>query len=623
MLDRLLSQLAENNLLAAPSKVKILIQDKDTKYLGVQLKGGQASIPQQSVDIIKNLPAPRTIKECQRILGIINFFSCLIVHVRIYTFFLSKKLRKSEKFTWTEEDAQHFVDLKDAIAAATMPAFLRLTTPNLLHDCDVILYSDWSKNENSSSGICLLRYVENGKRVVMPAVCSSHVLPDTFQNHGSVLGELASFSQVLVKLERYIGNLPIVAYTDSIALVFLVQRRFSSNTALVQRLLLSIVSFHFVLRFLPGKLMNAAADQISRIKHERGKSINELLENTTDISDYDYVHMLLKPHAERETKKEWLDRQALNLELVERLERSGGLTYGQLVELFATTNVLPERKPEPINLISEEEEQLSRQETIMTLLQQSEKQTNAAEQQPLHSEATEEAPTSLQEPNVNTVAAKKDEVATRPKCQTAEKDAKGLEKTESMTKAERREQSIKKFQSLVKTVEAVESDFEGGDVGRDEEEGRVPADRQETKEVGCKHDLFDHIFIPCDTSALTEMGQRIYRQDSNFISKHPVLSISLTDPEEMIPEGVSNSHDLLDFLAERRFVAEQVNFLEEIQEPLFDNFDDVKKHLNLAQLNVIIASPKRYGCVPTETVFTILFHEKWLQLIIVNWQRIF
>lgn len=148
-----------------------------------------------------------------------------------------------------------------------------------------------------------------------------------------------------------------------------------------------------------------------------------------------------------------------------------------------------------------------------------------------------------------------------------------------------------KFQEIVKPVEAKESDFSGGDIGRDAEEGRVPADRQQTEVIDEKRDFFDHIFTPSDTSALTEIGQRVYREESSFISRHEVLSLSIVDSEEMIPEGNSSSRDLLDWLAERNFIANRINFLEEANEPLFDN---VKKHLNLAQLSVVIASQKPY-----------------------------
>ena len=53
MLKRLFSQLEANNLLAAPSKVKLLVQNQNVKYLGISLKEGTTSIPQQSVDLTK------------------------------------------------------------------------------------------------------------------------------------------------------------------------------------------------------------------------------------------------------------------------------------------------------------------------------------------------------------------------------------------------------------------------------------------------------------------------------------------------------------------------------------------------------------------------------------------
>ena len=85
--------------------------------------------------------------------------------------------------------------------------------------------------------------------------------------------------------------------------------------------------------------------------------VDELLEKTTSLDDFTYVQSLLKPNAEIESKDEFLSRQKLNMEMVQRIEACGGLTYGQIVELFSSSLVLPERKPEPINLVAEEEEQ--------------------------------------------------------------------------------------------------------------------------------------------------------------------------------------------------------------------------------------------------------------------------
>ena len=281
-LKKLFSQLEANNLLAAPSKVKILIQDQNVKYLGIALKEGTASIPQQSVDLIKSLPAPRTIKETQRILGLIQFFSSLVPHIRVHSFFLSRKLRKTEKFTWTSQDDEDFRLLKIAIGEAMMPGFLRLTTPCLLESADLLLLTDWAQSINVSSGVALLRYVENGQRHVVPAICCSHILPATFANHGSVIGELASLSACFLKLDRYLSPYPVIVYTDSISLVFLVQRRFQSATAmnnkLVQRLILALVPYHFICRWLPGRLIDACSDIFSRIRQERGMPVDELLE---------------------------------------------------------------------------------------------------------------------------------------------------------------------------------------------------------------------------------------------------------------------------------------------------------------------------------------------------------
>ena len=72
----------------------------------------------------------------------IQFFSSLIPHIRVHSFFLSRKLRKTERFSWTSQDDEDFKLLKTAVADAVMPGFLRLTTPHLLESADLILIMD-------------------------------------------------------------------------------------------------------------------------------------------------------------------------------------------------------------------------------------------------------------------------------------------------------------------------------------------------------------------------------------------------------------------------------------------------------------------------------------------------
>ena len=158
-----------------------MCQDSKHKYLGFELEKASATIPFKTKQTIMALPPPRSVKEVQRVLGLINYYTLLTNHICRFSHFMSKKLRKNEasKFKWDESDDKKYERMKQAVVNAHMSALVILLDP--MTTKKLIGLTDWSKEANVSSIIVLCSYEEDGKRVTKPALCDSRTLPESIR----------------------------------------------------------------------------------------------------------------------------------------------------------------------------------------------------------------------------------------------------------------------------------------------------------------------------------------------------------------------------------------------------------------------------------------------------------
>ena len=122
-LNRVLFCLEEGNLLVSTSKMQVLCQERPHTYLGYCFEKDVISLPLKTIQTIKELPAPKTLTEVQRLIGYTVYFSCILRHSRSYVSFLSNKTRKGVKFEWTEDDEIKFERLKSILSKIHLRGF--------------------------------------------------------------------------------------------------------------------------------------------------------------------------------------------------------------------------------------------------------------------------------------------------------------------------------------------------------------------------------------------------------------------------------------------------------------------------------------------------------------------
>ena len=122
--------LSENGLVVQRSKC--VMGKSSLEFLGYQVdSGGIAPLPSK-VESIRTVPAPTTIKELQRFLGMVNYYRRFIKRAahHLHPLFNAlkgppkkkgeKKKPKPKTLTWNEELQKSFEAIKEALAAATL-----------------------------------------------------------------------------------------------------------------------------------------------------------------------------------------------------------------------------------------------------------------------------------------------------------------------------------------------------------------------------------------------------------------------------------------------------------------------------------------------------------------------
>ena len=170
----------------------------------------------------------------------------------------------------------------------------------------------------------------------LPACCISKSLPDHLKSRGLTINELCSITVTILGCSAILYGIPFHVYTDNLALVFLMGKRFSAEVAahnpIVQRLLLSVCSFSFIVSYCPGDLQ--VADYLSRIKTELGQPVDEFLSKTSKLEDYDKVADLLRPGRDKESEDAFIK----NIKLIRKLESEMGDTRRELYSYFRSTH---------------------------------------------------------------------------------------------------------------------------------------------------------------------------------------------------------------------------------------------------------------------------------------------
>ena len=342
LLKKTLRTLRHHNLLISLSKATILSQDC-VKFMGYYHEKGGMSLLQETRSTIESIARPTNMRSAMRLLGMANYFSCLVKNLRPLCTFLSDKLRKNQPWTWNATDDESLEKLKQALLAGHVAGFRWLTGTGSGSNILLILMSDWCHETNSSCAVLLVKGTEeNGTIAIKPALYYSKHLPESFRGKSSLLGELASLVQALCAMRSVVAGRCLRCYSDSMSMVAAINRRMSakvcSDCPMAQRLMAMSLQFSFEMRFVPGE-SNTSADFLSRYEHARGKTLQTVLDSGDLYADFQAVDECMFRDITKESIEDFMKRSRKNEQLLIDLEKSIGNDDAEIRKIFSKSHV--------------------------------------------------------------------------------------------------------------------------------------------------------------------------------------------------------------------------------------------------------------------------------------------
>ena len=246
-LSQVLQCLRENRLKLKPSKCNFAAQE--VEYLGHLISKDGLKPNPSKIEVVKNYPQPKKVKNIRAFLGLCNYYRKFIKNYSLLAAPLTNLTKKDAQFQWTPQCDTSFNALKTALTTAPI---LRLPDFNK----QFILYTDASDQaisyilgqKDDSGKECVIEY---GARAIRPFERAWH----TTDKEG-----LALVTGIL-HYHTYLADREFIVYTDHRALETILKNtnlkgRLSRWSLLLQQYRMKIVH-------KPGK-HNTNADGLSR-----------------------------------------------------------------------------------------------------------------------------------------------------------------------------------------------------------------------------------------------------------------------------------------------------------------------------------------------------------------------
>ena len=228
------------------SKEKSQIGKECITYLGHVISSSGVTIGHDKVKAIKDFPTPRNKGELQSFLGIINYLGKFIPKLSPKTQILRDLLKIKNEFLWDSNHEKVFNSLKDDIIEAPVLQFFDPKKPSVLQ-VDASQYG---------IGATLL---QSG----LPVAYASATLSETQQRYSQIEKELLSIVFGCEKFSNYLYFTKFTIENDHKPLVGLLKKPISSLSPRLQKMVLKLMKYQFVLKHVPGKQMYLA-DALSR-----------------------------------------------------------------------------------------------------------------------------------------------------------------------------------------------------------------------------------------------------------------------------------------------------------------------------------------------------------------------
>ena len=243
-----------------------LFQDK-LVYMGLEflIKDGTAhyTAMRDKCDAIRNMKAPKSVKECRMFCGMVNFLLTFCKNLRQLLIPIYELTKKHARFVWTDKHQKAFEEIKQLLVK---PPVLRMVSGNGFFR----LESDTSR---TAAGATLYQW-QNNEWVLVGY--HSKRLPDAVCNYRVTELELTGLLANIHGFEQKLNNNYFEAIVDHKAIDYLIKSKHKPTSTRLVTLLDRLNRYTFDLKYLEGSKLKVS-DALSRLYSEEKHKISDVI----------------------------------------------------------------------------------------------------------------------------------------------------------------------------------------------------------------------------------------------------------------------------------------------------------------------------------------------------------
>lgn len=224
---------------------------KRIKYLGYILSEDGLSVDSSKIQPVLDYPEPKNIKDIRRLLGLAGFYRRFIPNYSDKTAKISDLLKKGkQKFKWTKEANDSFLELKSALVSAPILANPDFSLPFTIE----------TDSSDQAIGAVLIQNQNNERKVI---AYYSKKLSSTQRKYSATERECLGVLLSIENFRHFVEGTQFVIMTDAMSLTFLKTMSIESKSPRIARWALKLAQYEIDLQYKKGS-ENITADALSR-----------------------------------------------------------------------------------------------------------------------------------------------------------------------------------------------------------------------------------------------------------------------------------------------------------------------------------------------------------------------
>ncbi|GFV74441.1 retrovirus-related Pol polyprotein from transposon 297 [Trichonephila clavipes] len=243
---KVLSKLSDANLKLNPSKCKFF--QKEVNYLGHIISAEGVRTDPEKVSAVKNWKRPENLRELRSFLGLCTYYRKFVKGFSNIARPLLKLTESKQKFQWTKECEDSFLQLKEALTSSPILIYPQPDKPFIL-DTDA---------SNESVEAVLSQEIDGQERVV---AYWSKCLSKPERNYCVTRKELLAIVKAIEHFHHYLYGQKFLLRTDHASLTWLMN--FRNTEGQVARWIQRLNEYYFDIRHRKGS-SHGNADALSR-----------------------------------------------------------------------------------------------------------------------------------------------------------------------------------------------------------------------------------------------------------------------------------------------------------------------------------------------------------------------